>query len=125
MASPARESRVRQKISNGRADPWRTLRRHDTRLAGWFWNVASDNRRSFVTRLLCSLAKSARKLRPGREFYSRERERLWRRRSARHPRRGRCRDRKISDRPCAAWRDRMELRRVYDGGGCHADHTLS
>src|ERR1700736_104199 len=89
MAFPARESRVRQKISNGRADPWRTFRRHDTRLAGLFLKVASDNCRSLVTRLLCSLAKSARQLRPGREFYSRERERLWQRRSARHPRRSR------------------------------------
>ncbi len=113
-----------QKISDGRPDPWRTFQRNDAGMAGWFWNVEGHHRRSLLTGLLCSDAQSSRKLWPGRRVHPRQRERFWRRRFARHARRSRRRDKKISNRSCASGCDRVELRRVYDHVDCYANEAF-
>src|SRR6266480_8033914 len=124
LASPTHSSGVRQEISHGRSHPWRTFKRRDTGVARFVWNVESHYRRSIITRLLRADAESSWKLRPGRRVHPRQRERFWRRRSARHPRRGRCRDKKTSNRSCASRRDWLELRRLYDDVDRHANKPI-
>ena len=56
---------ARQKISDGRAYPRRTIQRDDIRVAGIVWNVACDHRCAFHARLLRAASQSARQLWPG------------------------------------------------------------
>src|SRR6266567_9209844 len=65
LASAAGENRSRQKISNGRAYPRRTIQRDDIRVAGIFWNVARDHRGAFHAWLLRAASQSTRQLWPG------------------------------------------------------------
>ncbi len=56
--------------------------------------------------------------------YSRECERLWRRRSARHSRRSGCRHRQVSDRFGTIGCHRLELRRLHDNVDRHANEPF-
>ncbi len=62
---PPAKVESRQKISNGRAYPRRTIQRDDIGVAGIVWNVACDHRCAFHARLLRAASQSARQLRPG------------------------------------------------------------
>ena len=97
LASAASENRFRQKISDGRAYPRRTVQRDDIRVAGFVWNVACDHRCAFHPRLLRAASQSARQLRPGGRFHPREREGFRRGRFARRSCWSRCRDKEISN----------------------------
>src|SRR6266571_3113076 len=124
LASVAAATGVREEISHGRSHPWRTFQRNNAGVARFIWHVESHYRRSLLTRLLRADAESSWKLRSGRRVHARQRERFWRGRSARHPRRGRCRDKKISNRSCASRRDRLELRRLHDDVDYYANESF-